>query len=322
MLSNSSVYPFVASEFYLAQKCLLHLKIIFKNSSCIFFWSFNSVTSCVLICAPCGISFGVRTKAEIKVHRDGCDWPSGAPIVPHRLARALHPTSGEKLEYRSQLLEESIHLAPSLGRSKTCWLPAVRLQVSKLSHESWPHCTSHSLFQGVTGPSKQQTNCSSYHRSAWVLNQLVQKEENPPTFLSPISFTQYLFPITDGLNPGSTASVGVLQMNLQVSGTPWSWTTSYVEGVLSWGHVLSIWQLPKVWPKKKANSPGWCSSVDWASVCKPKGRWFNSQSGHMPGLWARSPVRGMWEATNQCISHTLKFSSLSFSLPPLLSKNK
>ena len=33
--------------------------------------------------------------------------------------------------------------------------------------------------------------------------------------------------------------------------------------------------------------------------CGPqtKGLQFNSQSGHMPGLQARSPAGGMWEAT-------------------------
>ena len=45
---------------------------------------------------------------------------------------------------------------------------------------------------------------------------------------------------------------------------------------------------------------------------------FNSQSGHMPGLWARSPVGGMWEVGN----NTLMFLSLSFSFPSHLSKNK
>ena len=42
-------------------------------------------------------------------------------------------------------------------------------------------------------------------------------------------------------------------------------------------------------------SPGWCVSVDWVLACKPKGRWFNSQAGHMPGLWARSPMGGAHE---------------------------
>ena len=36
--------------------------------------------------------------------------------------------------------------------------------------------------------------------------------------------------------------------------------------------------------------PGWCGSVDWVLACEPKCCWFDSQSGHMPGLWARSPV--------------------------------
>ena len=39
--------------------------------------------------------------------------------------------------------------------------------------------------------------------------------------------------------------------------------------------------------------PGWHSSVDSVLACDPKGHQFNSQSGHMPGLWAGSPVGGM-----------------------------
>ena len=34
-----------------------------------------------------------------------------------------------------------------------------------------------------------------------------------------------------------------------------------------------------------------------SDTCEPKGHWYNSQSGHMPGLWARSPVGGAQEAT-------------------------
>ena len=44
--------------------------------------------------------------------------------------------------------------------------------------------------------------------------------------------------------------------------------------------------------------------------------------GHMLGLWTRSPVGDMQEATDQCISHTSMFLSLSFSLLSPLSKNK
>ena len=32
--------------------------------------------------------------------------------------------------------------------------------------------------------------------------------------------------------------------------------------------------------------------------CEVKGHWFDSQSGHMPELQARSPVDGMKEATD------------------------
>ena len=53
-------------------------------------------------------------------------------------------------------------------------------------------------------------------------------------------------------------------------------------------------------------SPGWCGSVDWVQACEPKGRWFDSQSGHMPGLQARSPVGGTKEATTHwCFSPSL-----------------
>ena len=60
--------------------------------------------------------------------------------------------------------------------------------------------------------------------------------------------------------------------------------------------------------------PGWCGSVDWTWACEPKGHWFDSQSGHLPGLWARSPVWGTWEAsTHWCLSLSL-FPSLPLSL--------
>ena len=64
-------------------------------------------------------------------------------------------------------------------------------------------------------------------------------------------------------------------------------------------------------------SPGWRGSVDWALVWEPKGHWFDSQSGHMPGLQAKSSV---WELMRG--NHTLMFLSLSFSLLSPLSKNK
>ena len=70
-------------------------------------------------------------------------------------------------------------------------------------------------------------------------------------------------------------------------------------------------------PLLKTDSPGWCGSVDRAPACGPKDRWFDSQSGHMPGLWARSLVWGHVRG-----NHTLLFLSLSFSLLSPLSRNK
>ena len=60
----------------------------------------------------------------------------------------------------------------------------------------------------------------------------------------------------------------------------------------------------------------WCSSVDWVPTCEPKGHWLDSPSGHMPGLQARSPVGGTWEAT----THGGFSPSLSPSLPLRLKK--
>ena len=60
--------------------------------------------------------------------------------------------------------------------------------------------------------------------------------------------------------------------------------------------------------------PGWCGSVGWASSCNVKCRLFSSRLGHMPGLWAWSPVgaRAMF-LSHISISHPLflpPFSSL------------
>ena len=57
--------------------------------------------------------------------------------------------------------------------------------------------------------------------------------------------------------------------------------------------------------------PGWCGSVDWVPACEPKGHRFDSQSGHMPGLQARSPIGGVQEATTHwCFSPSLSPSLL------------
>ena len=68
---------------------------------------------------------------------------------------------------------------------------------------------------------------------------------------------------------------------------------------------------------KQGLSSGWCGSVEWVPACKPKGHWFDSQSGHMPRLWARSLVGGTWEAT----AHWC-FSPSPLSLPLSLKINK
>ena len=82
--------------------------------------------------------------------------------------------------------------------------------------------------------------------------------------------------------------------------------------------VANIWKtserpLVHEWIKK-LYYPGWCGWVDWVPACKLKGRWFESQSGHVPGLWARSPVGSVREAT-------VSLTHQCFYLPSHLSKN-
>ena len=69
-----------------------------------------------------------------------------------------------------------------------------------------------------------------------------------------------------------------------------------------WGKIffcLSMSTLLNIYPSQIERGPGWCGSVDWVSTCESKGRWFDSQSGHMLGLQARAPVGGTWEATTR-----------------------
>ena len=72
-----------------------------------------------------------------------------------------------------------------------------------------------------------------------------------------------------------------------------TWQTSWL--IATWRRTLScltwIPDLLKPWDKKYCYfSPGLSGSVHWVPTCKPKGHQFASQSGHTPGLKARSPV--------------------------------
>ena len=76
--------------------------------------------------------------------------------------------------------------------------------------------------------------------------------------------------------------------------------------------------------QKTQDSPWlvWLSglSAGLRTACKLRGCRFYSQSGHMPVLWAKSPVGGVGEATDVSLSLVDVF--LSFSLPSPLSKYK
>ena len=60
-----------------------------------------------------------------------------------------------------------------------------------------------------------------------------------------------------------------------------------------------LWGTKEVWC-----CPGWCGN------CELKCHQFDSQSGHMPGLQARSPLGGVGEASDGCISCTLRCTLL------------
>ena len=64
--------------------------------------------------------------------------------------------------------------------------------------------------------------------------------------------------------------------------------------------------------------PDQCGSVGWASSHKAKGHRFDSQSGHMQGLWVRYPV-GVLLRGNQSMFFSHIDVSLPLFLPPLLS---
>ena len=62
--------------------------------------------------------------------------------------------------------------------------------------------------------------------------------------------------------------------------------------------VLTI---PLASPKEKYRG-----LVDCVPTCEPKGRWFSSLSGRVPGSQARSPFEGVREAaTHWCFSPSL-----------------
>ena len=59
-------------------------------------------------------------------------------------------------------------------------------------------------------------------------------------------------------------------------------------------YLCNIFADCKLFRIKSLLSPGWCGSV---VEHQPGNHWLDSQSGHMPGLQARSPVGGVGEAT-------------------------
>ena len=69
---------------------------------------------------------------------------------------------------------------------------------------------------------------------------------------------------------------------------------------------------------KSLISPDWGGSVGWASSCKPKGRCFNSQSGHMSGL-GPGPQLGICERQPIDVSLPV-FPLLPFSLKIKINK--
>ena len=68
--------------------------------------------------------------------------------------------------------------------------------------------------------------------------------------------------------------------------------------------------------------PGWCGSVHWAPACEKEVTGLIPSQGTCLDFWPGSPVGGVQETTNQCISLTSTFLSLSSSLPSPLPKEQ
>ena len=65
---------------------------------------------------------------------------------------------------------------------------------------------------------------------------------------------------------------------------------------------------------KSLQDPGHVAQSVGVSSHTPKGCRFDSRSGHILGCGLDPWLGHLWEATNQCFSHTSMFLSLSFSL--------
>ena len=76
--------------------------------------------------------------------------------------------------------------------------------------------------------------------------------------------------------------------------------------------------MPGIQSKLIRYVPGWCGSADWVPAYEPKGHQLDSQSGHMPGLWSRSPVGAVQEQT----THWCFSPSVPPSFPLSLKINK
>lgn len=76
--------------------------------------------------------------------------------------------------------------------------------------------------------------------------------------------------------------------------------------IVYFGHEL--WKLS--WTRKNTISPGQSGLVGWASPCAPKGCWFDSRSGNMPGLCVRSQIRASTEGSWSIFLSLSPFHSL------------
>ena len=99
----------------------------------------------------------------------------------------------------------------------------------------------------------------------------------------------------------------------------WTYFANLVSSALVGVYNYRNWKTCQItlFFKENVDGPDWYGSVGWGLSHKPKVHWFDSQSGHRPGLWARSLVGGVGEATDQCFS-----PFLSPSFPFLLKINK
>ena len=99
------------------------------------------------------------------------------------------------------------------------------------------------------------------------------------------------------------------------SGRPVKVHSNQIETLIENNQCSTMWEVAGILKISKSALAG-VAQQNWVPACESRGHQFDSQSGHVPRLQARSQVGDTWEATTHwCFTP-------SFSFPSGLSKIK